>query len=147
MGYARPSLRTLLARVIGDVSSRTEGSAYVDDAPERFLAISTAGVAHGLHGHLEWNAKQLLPTTADEAGLADWGNMLEVERNPATKATGPATFTGTNGTVLPVGTSLKAPDDSLYTVKVGATVASSSVVVTVEANVAGAAGNLDNGAQ
>lgn len=144
--YTRPSLRTLLARVIGDVSSRTAGAAYLDNAPERFLAISTAGVAHGMHAHLEWNGKQLLPTTAAEPGLTDWGSMLEVERNPAVKASGPVTFTGTNSTVLLAGTTLKAPDDSLFIVTIGGTVAAGSVVVTVQAVVAGVAGNLANGA-
>jgi uncharacterized phage protein gp47/JayE len=146
MGYPRPSLPTLIARVIGDISSRTEGSAFIQAAAERFLAIMVAGVTHGVHGHLEWNVAQLLPTTADEPGLLDWGNMLEVERKPAQKATGPATFTGTNGTSLPLGTSLKADDDSLYTVTVAGMVALGSVIVTVEASEAGAAGNLENGA-
>jgi uncharacterized phage protein gp47/JayE len=144
--YTRPSLATLIARVIGDISSKTQGSAYIKIAVERFLAKAVAGVAHGLHGHLDWVRRQFLPTTADLEGLLGWGAMLEVERKVAQKSSGPAAFTGTNATVLPTLRQVQGPGGVLYTVTVGGTVSAGSVAVTLTANDAGAAGDLEPGA-
>jgi uncharacterized phage protein gp47/JayE len=146
MGHARPELATILARIRGDISSRTAGSAFIKYAPERKIGNSVGGVAHGLHGHLDWTADQLLPTTCEIDGLLEWGAMLELPRTDATQAVLTATFTGTNTTALPTDTALQGADGAAYTVTTGGVVSAGSVTVTVTADVAGADGNLDNGA-
>lgn len=147
MGFERPSFETIRTRVIGDVSSRTEGSAFIRVAVERVLANMVAGVSHGVHGHLDWLVDQLYPTTCDIDGLSAWGSMLKLDRKAATKSIGPATFTGTNGTQLPTNTQLRTADGATFTVTVGGTVTGGSVTVTVQANTGGAAGNLEAGAR
>jgi uncharacterized phage protein gp47/JayE len=133
--------------VIGDVSSRTEGSAFIRAAVERVLANAIAGVGHGVYGHLDWLADQLYPTTCDIDGLSAWGSMLKLDRKAAAKAVGPATFTGTDGTQIVTNTQLRTSDGLTFTVIVGGTIASGSMSITVEANTGGVAGNLEAGAR
>lgn len=147
MSFTRPTLKTLIDRAIGDVSSRTQGSAYIKKAPERILAIVMAGLAHGLYGALEWVVEEMLPTTCGIESLLRWGTMLKLPRKPATQAVRTVTFTGTNGTVLPVDRPLVAADGATWKVTIGGTVASGSVTVTAKADLAGTAGNLDVGAK
>jgi uncharacterized phage protein gp47/JayE len=143
----RPSLKTLIDRAIGDVSSRTQGSAYIKTAPERILAIVMAGLTHGAYGMLEYLSAQLSPVTCGEAMLLRWGSALKLPRNAATKAVRTATFTGVNTTVLPVDRALVAADGSAWTVTIGGTVSGGSVTVTAEAGDAGSDGNLEPGAK
>jgi len=145
MAYTRPTLETLIARVKGDISSRTEGSAFIKRAFERVLAYVLAGLAHGLHGHLEWVKDQLLPTTCDRTGLLAWGYLLDIPINGAEYATGDATFTGTNGTVVPSGTQAQDDAGNLYELA-GGTVSGGELSMGVVAVTAGADGNLEAGA-
>lgn len=149
MAYPRPSLATIIQRVIGDISSRTEGSAFVKSAPERVLAFVLGGVAHGLHGHVEQAALQLLPTTCDLAGLRQWGDICnpKVTLTPATVSTGPATFTGANGSLFAAGNLVQTVDGLVFEVTSGGTVAGGTVTVAVTAELAGAAGNIEPGAK
>ena len=54
MSYTRPTLAEIISRVVGDISSRTQGSAFLKRSVERVLAYVVGGVAHGLYGYLEW---------------------------------------------------------------------------------------------
>lgn len=147
MAYpVRPTLQTLIDRVVGDVSSRTDGSAYVKRAMERVLSIVQAGVAHGLYGRLDWLRAQLFPTRCELDALLEWGEWLEIPRKDASQAVRTATFAGVDGTALPTNTSLRAADGALWTVTAGGTVSGGSVTVTARADVAGTAGNLAPGA-
>lgn len=143
MGYERPDLATILSRIRGDISSRTDGSAYIKYAPERKIGNAVGGVAHGVHGHLDYLADQLLPTTCDIDGLLEWGAMLELPRNDATPAVLMAIFTGTDTTAMPATTSLRSADGALFTVTTGGVVAGGTVAVTVTADAAGSDGNLE----
>lgn len=150
--YARPTLEQLRARVIGDISGRTDGSAYIRAASERVLAMTQAGVGHGLHGHLEWNVEQISPVTCDIDGLVRWGAVLKnsegepLSRNAATAATRYATFTGTGTTALPSTTALVDASGAGWTVTTGGNISGGTVEVLCTADDAGAAGNLDTGA-
>jgi uncharacterized phage protein gp47/JayE len=145
MAYQRPSLQTIVARVIGDISSRTAGSAYIKSSVERVLAYVLAGVAHSVHGHLEWVVRQLLPTTCDRPVLLAWGVMLDLPVNPATQAVRKATFTGSAGTIA-IGDILQDAEGAEWEVTLGGAISAGSVVVTARAALAGSAGNLDSGA-
>lgn len=146
MAYSRPSLQTLITRAIGDISSRTQGSAFIKRSVERVFGYVWAGLAHGLYGNLEWNAKQISPTTCDLAMLQAFGVWLKIPRLGATTSTGDAEFTGTNGTELPIDTVLQDDEGNTFTVVVAGTVSGGTVTVTVEADDAGVAGNLEAGA-
>lgn len=146
MSFTRPTLETLIARVKGDISSRTEGSAFIKRSFERVLAYVLAGLAHGLHGHLDWVVKQLLPTTCERQYLLAWGLLLDIPINGAEYATGAASFTGTNGTVMPLGTQAQDDAGNLYETTAIATIAGGTLTASWTAVVAGADGNLEAGA-
>lgn len=146
MAFSRPSIATLLARIQGDIASRTEGSPYIQNSMERVLAHVQAGQAHGLHGHFDWLQEQLLPTNCELSQLLKWSTLLSIPRKGATYASGAATFTGTNTTVLPEGTSLQGPDGTLFETTEEGTVSGGSVTVDVQSVEAGLDANLDAGA-
>ena len=72
---------------------------------------------------------------------------LGITRKPAVKATGQVTFTGTDGTVIPVGTRVSTDDvEPIYFVTTEeGTITGGSVTVAAEAETAGAAGNVAAG--
>ena len=85
--------------------------------------------------------------TAKGADLDALGNELGVVRHPATAWQGTITLTGTNGTVIPIGTVFVATaTGQAYTCIVGGTIAAGTVTLTLQALAAGVDGNLANGA-
>lgn len=142
MPFDRPSLNQLISRIAGDVESRLPGA----DARLRrqllaVLARAQAGAAHGLHGHLEWIARQVLPDTADIEFLERHASIWGVRRKPAAAAAGNVTITGTTGAVLPAGTVLQRSDGAEFATDAEAAVVAGTATVGVTAVVAGAAGN------
>lgn len=150
--YTRPTLEQIHDRVVGDISGRTEGSAYIRASVERVLADVKAGLAHGMHGHLEWTILQISPLTCDIEGLVRWGAVLKksdgsaLTRNAATQATRYVTFTGSGTPTLADDTELVDAAGNGWTVTTGATMAGGTVTVLATADDAGTAGNLDAGA-
>jgi uncharacterized phage protein gp47/JayE len=72
------------------------------------------------------------------------------ERKPATTATGTATFTGTNGTVVPSGSRIETVADAdgnkvQFETTADSTVSSGTAVIAIEAVLAGEAGNVGAG--
>lgn len=146
MSFTRPTIETLITRIKGDISSRTEGSAFIKRAFERVLGYVLAGLAHGMHSHLDWVVRQLLPTTCERQYLLAWGILLDIPINGAEYATGNATFTGTNGALMPLGTEAQDDDGNIFETTAAATIASGTLTVAWIAQVAGADGNLETGA-
>jgi uncharacterized phage protein gp47/JayE len=146
MPYSRPTLSELRADTAADVQAELEST----DALLRYsnLAITAKGqanLAHGHYGYLDWIARQAVPFTAEEEFLEGWAGLKDVTRKPATKAAGTATFTGTNGTPLPIGTPLSRNDGVKYVTTNAATVAGGTVTVSVSAVDAGSGGNAQAG--
>jgi uncharacterized phage protein gp47/JayE len=114
--FKRPTLAEILARINGDIESRLEGA----DAKLRrnvlnILGRSLGGAAHGLHGHLDDLARQLMPDTADAEYLERWASIWGPSRKPSVAAKGNVTFTGTNGVTIPAGTLLQRSDGTEFT--------------------------------
>lgn len=146
MSYPRPSIQTLITRAQGDISSRTEGSAFIARGVERALANAAAGLTHGAHGHLEQLGLDYFATTGPIETLRAWGSLIGLAQKPATFAERQVTFTGTNGTNLPAAATMKDDDSLTYTVMTGGVVTGGTVTVTVRANTAGTTSNLAFGA-
>lgn len=144
MGFPRPTLRELVATAVGDISSRTRGSAYIKKSAERVLASVQAALANGLHGHFEWLQRQALPTTADIEGLIAWGVWLKIPRKGPTKAIGQAVFYGcVPGTNPPIGTQLQTVDGIVFeTTTMYSATAEGTWLVWIKAVSAGSASNL-----
>lgn len=133
--FPRPTYSEILTRVQSDIDSRLEG---VDSRLRRSvlntIAYVVAGVTHGLYGFISYLALQIFPDTAEIEYLNRWGVIWGVERLQAIQATGNVTFTGTNGTVIPLGTELQRSDLTLFTTDAAVTIASGTATVKVSAN-------------
>jgi uncharacterized phage protein gp47/JayE len=140
----RPSIAELIARIESDIETRLPGAdARLRRALLHVLARMHAGAVHGLYGHLDWLARQLMADTAEAEHLARWAGIWGVARTAATRASGPVTFTGTDASVVPAGTVLQTSDGATYTTDADATLTAGSATATVSADAAGAAGNLE----
>jgi uncharacterized phage protein gp47/JayE len=143
MSFQRPTLQEQIDRAMSDIESRLPGAQpRLRDTVLGVLARLRAESAHDLHGHLDWNARQILPDTADADSIdrqAEWRAGLT--RLAAVAATGSVSFTGTNGAVIPAGTQLQAASGEIYTTDAEATIAAGTATAATTAEVAGAAGN------
>ena len=134
MPFQRPTLSQERAQVAQDIASSLPGA----DALLRFSNLAILGdVQAGLsilhYGYLDWISLQAVPFTSQGEFLEGWAALKKVFRDPATQATGTATFTGTNGTVLPANTLLVRGDGVEYTVMADGIVAGGTVTVTAQA--------------
>jgi len=145
MPFTRPTLTELIDRDVADMASRVNNGAgsVLRRAVLHVLARVVAGASHLLHGHLDWNSRQMLPTTCDEDRLQEWADIFKIPRKSATIASGSVTFTGSDGATIPSGTALRRSDDARFTTTASGVIASGAVTVAVEADDAGEAGNTD----
>lgn len=146
MPFTRPTLPELITRIGADIDSRLAGSdSRLRRSNTRVLAIADAGVAHGLHGHLAWIARQKFATTADDEALVAEGQEYGLAKKPADFARGTLTAAGINGSVIADGTLWQRADGREYRVDADATIAAGTAAVSVVALEAGADGNTDAG--
>lgn len=143
MAFNRPALSDLKDRVAADIErhsgedATTRGSVY---AP---IAKALAGVAHGLHGHLQYNVDQVFDDSADDANLLRRASEMGITRIAASRASGTATITGNDGATVAAETLLQTDDETLYRVTEIATVAAGTATLQLTAVDAGEAGNQD----
>lgn len=141
MPFNRPSLATLIDRIATDIASRLPGTgARLRRAMTTILGRAQAGAVHGLYGHQEWIAKQILPDTCDEDVLARHAAIWKKPRKAASAATGPVVVTGAAGTV-PAGTALLRGDGVEYVTAADATLVAGAATATVTASTAGVIGH------
>jgi uncharacterized phage protein gp47/JayE len=144
MAFSRPTLSELIDRITQDLMSRLSlSSPILRRSVAYVLARVMAGAAHMLHGHLEFLAKQLFPGQSDGDYLVRQAGLFGLTRTPAAYATGNVTATGTNGTVIPIGTVLVRADGAEFATTAEATIAAGTATLAVEASVAGQDGNTD----
>lgn len=110
-----------------------------------------SGMTHGLHGHVKWLSKQVLPDLAEAEFLLRIGSIYGMEPTAATPANGSVSISGVNTTVCPAGTVWQRGDGWLYTQDADATISSGTATITVTAQDDGAGtyfgqdGNADVG--
>lgn len=138
MAFNRPTLPQLIERIASDIESRMAGTdPRLRRAVLGVLARTLAGAAHGLHGHLDWLAKQVIPDTAEAEILDRWASWWGVSRKAAAAATGEVTFTGNEGATIPAGTSIQRSDGIEYTTDAEGTITGGTATVAVTAASAG----------
>ena len=144
MPFNRPTLMTVINRITGDFETRISGATtMLRNSVIRVFAKVIGGAIHLLYGYLDYMSKQLFILTADEYGLIKHGNEYGLDRKAATKATGNASGTGTDGTLIPEGTELQVADETVYIVDADVTIAGEVFTVALTAQSTGAAGNQD----
>lgn len=140
--FARPSLQDLLDQITADIDSRLDGTdAKLRRSVLNVIANVEAGVAHGLYGYIGFLSLQIFPDTAQVEYLNRWGVIWGVERLQAVAATGQVDFTGTNGTVIPLGTELQRSDLQTYLTTEAVTISGGVATADVEAETPGLIGN------
>lgn len=145
MAFNRPTLQTLINRARSDIETRLSGvDALLRRSFERAVAYMSAGLAHGLHGHIVYTSKQLLPDTAGIEGVRRWGSIFDVAENDPSFSTGNVDFTGTGTTLLPEGTEFQDADGNIFLVDSDVNLVGGAITTSVTAKVSGNY-NLESG--
>jgi uncharacterized phage protein gp47/JayE len=144
--HERPTLGVIVDRVIGDISSRAEGRAYVVRAAESVFGFVIGGVAHHLHGGIEWLFQQILPTTAELESLLRWARIAQQPRKGGARAGGgDITVTGAIGTVIEAGTRFLSASGAVIVTLETTTLEGDSADLAAAALDPGTAGNVAEG--
>ncbi|MDH4229950.1 MAG: baseplate J/gp47 family protein [Nitrospirota bacterium] len=142
MPFTRPTLTDIKNRVLADIEAQLPGAdARLRRTVLNILGTALAGAVHGIYGYTQHLAGQILPDTAETDYLERWASLWGISRTAAAKASGSVTFTGTNGTLIPVGTTVQRADGAEFVTAADVTIAAGSATATVTAAVAGADGN------
>ncbi|MDA8258384.1 MAG: baseplate J/gp47 family protein [Betaproteobacteria bacterium] len=147
MAFTRPTLSKLIERAQSDTETRLPGAQpRLRNSMLGVLARVHPGANHGLYGHLDWIARQIIYDTADTETLdRAAGLWLQVPRKAAVAAAGPVTLTGTTGSIVPAGTRLAAANGEEYETAAEVTLAAGTATAQVTALTAGQSGNLAAG--
>lgn len=147
MPFQRPTLQDLITRVEIDLQTRmpNQKGGLLRRSVLAVIARVQAGVAHMLYGFFDWLARQILPDTAETEWLERHASLYGIVRTPAAAAGGTVTFTGTDSSVIPAGTTLVRNDGVEYTTDAEGTISGGSVDIDVTASEAGTGGNANTG--
>lgn len=118
--------------------------ASVPNSVLRVVSDNNAALAHENLLYLDWLALQLMPDTAEAEWLDRFAQIWLGGRKAATYALGTVTFTGIDGTVVPVGTRMQAGNGSLYETVEQVTL-SGPTTASIHAITDGAATNAEAG--
>lgn len=143
--FARPQLIELINRTREDLLSRLTDNDVLRRSDAEVYARVLAGGFDGIYGYLDWLSRQVIYDTADTDMLERWAEIWGITRKAASKASGTLAVTGANGATLPAGSVFQTTDQTQYTVLAEVTIAAGVGTASVEAVVAGAAGNRASG--
>jgi uncharacterized phage protein gp47/JayE len=142
VAFTRPTLSEINARIQADIVS---GFGLVSVVRRSFVAVLSrayAGACHLMYGFIDWVSRQCFPDTAEGEHLIRWCNRFGIFQTSAVYAAGAATFTGSQNSVVAVGSKVRRSDGVLFSTATDATIgAGGSVSVAVTADEAGASGN------
>ena len=151
MSFKRPTIATLKQRSRSDVESEMNSTyGWLRRSLVAVLNKAVVGIAHGLHGHIQYASKQVVPGYAtDEAVIEQQATLyLKQGRKAAVGAGGNISLTGTDGKVLPAGSVFQRAGFD-YVTDADATIAGGAATVAVTATVefdgAGQDSNADEG--
>lgn len=145
MSFDRPELTTLRQRVSADIERHGDETASKRGDTYYPLAQAVAGVAHGLHGHLQYNVDQIFDDTADDENLLRRAAEVSILRIQATRASGTATITGTEAAIIPAETLLQDDDQTIYRVTEQAVIAAGIATLQLKSLDVGTDQNQDVG--
>lgn len=156
MPWPKISLRDRRVQVRDDIAAHLPGAdATIPNSVMRVIGDGQASLCHDNDKHLEWVARMMMPDTAEGEFADRWASIwLPNGRKAASFSTGFATVTGQIGSIIPSNSELQATvyDDEgrqvrvMFVIPAGITLSSTSAAVAIEADTAGAIGNLDEGA-
>lgn len=148
MPYTIPGFAAIRQRMLRDAANLDPTAPQDRDSDLFARSSATASAVSGLYDFLAWQARQLLPDTADPEYLEQHCALRGITRKAATRATGTLTLTGRTGAVVPAGTQAKDLSGVLYRTTAGATLSGAAEAATAavpcEAVDAGALPDLDD---
>ena len=142
MGFNRPSLQTLIERVQGDFQGIPGAFNVLRRSYLGVLSRAVAGLSHLALGHLQFIEKQAFPDTAQDEYLERWASIYGIIRNAATFAEFNATLSGTDGTIIPVGTIFRRQDGTEYSVTQEGVISAGTVEINLISLLSGQAPNV-----
>ena len=152
MPWSTPTLRDVRSIVRDNVRASLPGAdASVPNSVLRVLSDNQGALCHLTLQYLDWLALQLLPDTAEHEWLDRHGDIWLVNfdgttgRKMATFATGTVSFTGTSGTVVPLGARLEGGQNVAYETTAEITIGTVPTEAPVRALDAGSIGNVAAG--
>lgn len=147
MAWSRPTLGQIIARVESDIIGALGLiGALVQRTVEYILARALAGLSHEMHGRVEYLANRATPWGAEGDDLKAWATLFGVPPKAADFAGGVVDTVGAPGTVVPAGTVFVRADGARFATLTSSTISGSGLgVASVEAELAGAAGNTPSG--
>ncbi len=139
-----PTITEIQAQIISDIESKTGQSVpLLSKAVFRVISYALAGAVYLLYRFGAWAYYQIFTVYADREGLIAKGAEYGITLNPAQGWEGTATATGTDGTVIAVGT-LYSYNSNVYRVTEEETIASSTATISLQSLETGDAVNLDD---
>ncbi len=146
MPFTRPTLSEIDERIKADITFRMGSQAStLKRAWTSIFARALAGAMHLAYGFMAWAYKQFFADTAEREALLQKGAIYGMALKPSEYAQGYVRVTGTNGTVVPIGTIFKRTDGVRYEVDAPITLAGAFGDVHVKALLAGIGGNYASG--
>lgn len=141
MPYKRPELVELRDDSYGDIQRLTGADARLAMSNLSVLAHVVAGGMDGLHGHLEWLSKQILPDTAEEEMLIRHASVRKIFRRDAVPSEGLLRATGIADSTVEVGEQWVRSDGTRYVVTAETKFIGTTAVIPVKALDTGKVGN------
>jgi hypothetical protein len=147
MSMTIPTTQQLVDQLKSYLESRlNQTTPAADRAFTNVVAVAFALACTSQYKYAADRFLAVLAQTAKGADLDFLGGEYATARNQAVAAVLTLTLTGTNATVIPLGTVfVSAGTGALYVSQAAGTIALGTVTLTVTAQVAGVAGNLSNG--
>ena len=141
-GYTIRSLATLAQNARGYFTQSVEGAvASVWANTFTVVAKVLALIGFEMEQRRAWLVRQLFASTAERVWLIRHGFELGLQPDPASASIGTATATAALGTIVPSGLQYARGDGVTYTVQAQASAVGTGVDLSLEADVAGAAGD------
>ncbi|SEH72742.1 Uncharacterized phage protein gp47/JayE [Rheinheimera pacifica] len=140
MPFNVPTLRALVEGGLIDIEASLD-TILPKFGIEQALNAAVSGSLRDLYDYQSWIVRQVIPSSeSEDQTIIDTARYEGVIQKLASSAIGPVTFTGSSA--IPVDTVMTHADGRLYRVTLSNAPSGGNVVVQVEAEVPGAAGNL-----
>ena len=148
MAFKRPTLQTLISRNQADIEASLPGTdARLRRSNLNVIAKLISACTHGLYGYIDYMVNQILPDTSEATFLDRHASLwLSVPRKAASFAVGAVIFTGSNGTVIPLGTVLTRSDGVEFDTDAEVIIIAGTATANITALIAGQSGNSSAGA-
>ena len=144
MAYNPPSLSESIAQIEGDIASELGLESHLPlVCSERAIAFALGASKRDLHDHLSWLSKQIVPNSeSDDETIVKKAAYEGVSRKLAQKAKGQVSLSVVGEAVLEPDTALTSKSGMRYFVTDSGTHENGTMIATLNAEKAGAAGNL-----